>query len=343
MLRSKEIGSEFWFDTEIVGSLNLRTNTLVLSGRTAIDLIIYDIKKKRNVRNVYLPAYCCDSMIDPFLRNAIEVILYDIRFDGELYYLVDETKDVDVFYVNNYFGYENTISNNVIEHFRQKGTIIIYDKTHSLFMSNDSADTLADFSFASIRKWMGVIDGAVVNKKEGGFDMVLRDYPHLQCKIEAMEEKAKFLNGDNSIDKQQFLNKYGEFGHHLSEDYQRYRMDDTSVAIWQQSDKISLRNVRRENAAILHSSRRMQFIGQLTVNSCPIFVPVFFNTTDERNAVRKRLIENQIFCPIHWPKNQLVSPGMEVNKLFDTELSLICDQRYTVADMDRIIEVINNK
>ena len=137
------------------------------------------------------------------------------------------------------------------------------------------------------------------------------------------------------------MSKYGEFGHHLSEYYQGYRMDSLSVCIWQQYDKVAIRETRRENAAVLHLESKLHFIDILSANSCPIFVPVFFETTEKRNAVRKSLIEEQIYCPIHWPKNKLVTPEMKVNDIFDKELSLICDQRYTECDMERILEVIN--
>lgn len=340
MQRNNEIGSEFWFDFEPKDIASNSQETLVLSGRTAIDVIIKDILKTRNIRNVYLPAYCCDSMIDPFIRNGIDVKLYDIDFDGGLQYLIDADAETDIFYVNNYFGYENTISNKIIEHFKNKGAIIIYDKTHSLFMTNDATDALADYTFASIRKWIGVVCGAVVCKKEGAFNVDLKDYPYLQCKIDAMEEKALFIKGEN-VDKQLFLSKYGEFGHHLSEEYQGYRMDNLSLGIWQQYDKVAIREKRRENAAVLHLDRKLHFIDKLSANSCPVFVPVFFETTERRNAVRKSLIEEQIYCPIHWPKNKLVTPEMKVNAIFDKELSLICDQRYTECDMERILKVIN--
>ena len=338
----KEIGSEFWLDAKIREAKNVYEETLVLSGRTAIDLIIQDIQRVRRVSTAYLPAYCCDSMIAPFVRNGIKVVLYDMYFDGNLQYIIEENKSVDIFYVTNYFGYENTVGNDLIERFKAKGSIVIYDKTHSLFMDFDPTDALADYTFASIRKWMGVVCGAVVYKSFGVFNATLVDYPFLQSKIEAMQEKRRYIEGDSNIEKQSFLNKYGEFGHHLAEDFQGYKMDPLSVSIWKQSDKRSIREVRRENAIVLHKALSLQFIGRLTNHSCPVFVPVFFQKSKERNTVRKLLIEEQIYCPIHWPKNQNLTPDMEVNRMFETELSLICDQRYSVVDMERIAKVINN-
>lgn len=338
MQRNKEIGSEFWLEREIT---SVPQETLVLSGRTAIDIIIKDILRSHNVRNVYMPAYCCDSMLDPFLRNGIKVNLYDLDFDGKLHYLIDEEVQTDIFYITNYFGYENTIGNEIIEHFKHRGVIVIYDKTHSLFMSNDVTDAIADYTFASIRKWMGVVCGAIVNKRNGIFNLALKEYPYLHYKIDAMQKKARYINGDTTIKKQSFLDKYSEFGHYLSKDYQCYGIDNLSARIWQQSDKVAIYEQRRENATVLHMEDKLQFIGSLSANSCPVFVPILFESTEKRNAVRKSLIEDKIYCPIHWPKNALVTPKMKVNKIFDTELSLICDQRYTESDMERIIKVIN--
>ena len=66
----------------------------------------------------------------------------------------------------------------------------------------------------------------------------------------------------------------------------------------------------------------------------PIFLPIFMETK-ERDGLRKHLIEMGIYCPVHWPKPE----GCESN-IYDLELSLICDQRYGIEDMKRIVSVI---
>lgn len=332
-----EIGSEFWIEREPEQLLTERDGVFALSGRTAIDLIAQDIQKSRKLKSVYMPAWCCDSMLAPFQSRGVEVMLYDISFDGGLHYHIDERKSPDVFYVNSYFGYENTVGKEIIQHFRQKGSIILYDRTHSMLMGGD--DVQADYSFASIRKWMGVIGGAVVN---GVKDYQLKPFPHLDCKEQAMRMKRAFIDGDSSIDKQAFLNLYGEFGHHLAEDYQNYEMDDLSYALYKTEDVAIMRQKRRENALYLHGHLKgVRFLGELTDNAVPLFVPVFFDTTEQRNAVRKKLIEAQIYCPIHWPKPAYIPADFEANRIYATELSLICDQRYTTEDMARIVAIIN--
>lgn len=326
----REMGSEFWLERE-PAAISQREGCYVLSGRTAIDLVIQDIAKTRAVRSVYMPAWGCDSMLAPFLAHGTQVRFYDIGH-------TDFTDYTDVFYVTNYFGYENTLPIETVKEFKAKGAIILYDRTHSFLMENDPYLELADYSFASIRKWMGVIGGAVVY---GVKDYQLIPCPYLECKERAMLMKKAFIDGDTSIDKQTFLSLYGEFGHHLAEDYQNYEMDDLSYALYKAEDFAVMRHKRRENAKYLHEHLKgVSFIGKITDNAVPLFVPVFFDTTKQRNSVRKKLIEAQIYCPIHWPKPAQIPANFEANRIYDTELSLICDQRYDLADMERMVTQI---
>lgn len=349
---SKEIGSEFWLEREPAALSHNRDGCYVLSGRTAIDLIIQDIAMTRAVRSVYMPAWGCDSMIAPFQERGIDVRFYDVELNADNNKSVksgksvvnnitntDCTDDTDIFYVTNYFGYENTLPIETVKKFKERGSIILYDRTHSFLIEDDPYLELADYSFASIRKWMGVIGGAVVY---GVNDCQLKPCPYLECKEKAMRMKKAFIEGDTSIDKQTFLNLYGEFGHHLAEDYQNYEMDDLSYALYQTEDFTALRHKRRENAKYLHEHLKgVRFLGKLTDNTVPLFVPIFFDTIEQRNTVRKKLIEAQIYCPIHWPKPAQIPADFTVNKIYDTELSLICDQRYTTEDMARIVAIIN--
>ena len=333
----REIGSEFWLEREPKMLSQDRDGCYVLAGRTAIDLILQDIVKTRPVRNAYLPAWCCDSMFAPFLAHRIYVDFYDVRFHRQLGCHTDYTDCTDIFYVTNYFGYENTLNIDIVRQFKAKGFIILYDRTHSFLMDNDPYVALADYSFASIRKWMGVIGGAVV---EGVKSKALNPYPYLAPKEKAMRIKQAYMSGDESVDKQEFLRLYGEFGHHLAEDYCDYAMDDLSYALYKAVDLSVVKAKRRENAKYLHEHLKLQFLAPLTDDACPLFVPVLFDTKEERDRVRKKLIEAEIYCPVHWPKPALIPADFEVNKIYDIELSLICDQSYGLDDMARMVEVI---
>lgn len=335
-----EIGSEFWLEEPVSQLVADRDGVYTISGRTAIDLVIQDIAKTRAVHSVYMPAWGCDSMLAPFSHRNIHVDFYDVLFDGQLKCHTEITESAEILYMTNYFGYENTLDIDVVRQFKDKGAIILYDRTHSFLMENDPYLELADYSFASIRKWMGVIGGAVV---KGVKDVVLKPCPYLEPKETAMRMKQAYMAGDDSVDKQFFLKLYGEFGHHLAEDYRDYAMDDLSYAIFKTTDIEAMKALRRANAQYLHEHLKgVRFVGELTDKAVPLFMPIFFDSSEQRNAVRKKMIETQIYCPIHWPKPAMIPADFEANKIYDTELSLICDQRYNLDDMDRLVTLINN-
>ena len=54
------------------------------------------------------------------------------------------------------------------------------------------------------------------------------------------------------------------------------------------------------------------------------------------------MFNNNIFTPVHWPYVSKELNGYIKNTIYETELSLICDQRYTIDDMNIQIEVLRN-
>lgn len=332
----REIGSEFWISDHDIAPVSERDGLFVLSGRTAIDLILQDILRHKNVRNVYMPAYCCDSMIAPFLQRNIRVDFYDMFFDGQLNYEIDADKNADIMYVSNFFGYDNTLSDELIHHFKEKGSVILYDRTHSFLMDNSGLPD-ADYSFVSLRKWMGVVTGA---KVEGLDTAKLSECPYHEAKARAMNAKYQYLNGDLTVEKTAFLEAFASFGKQLELDYRNYGMDDLSYALYKAENLVRMCERRRVNAAFLHENLQLDFLGELSDNACPLFVPVIMKSHAAREKLRQALIGAQIYCPAHWPKNSLITSEMKVNQLFDCELSLIADQRYGLEEMSFIIKKI---
>ena len=85
----------------------------------------------------------------------------------------------------------------------------------------------------------------------------------------------------------------------------------------------------------------MQIMFSLTDNSVPLFVPVLFDFKEQRDFVRKKLIKRHIYCPIHWPQPNNIPASFKVNDIVNCELSLICDQRYCLEEMKRLIKIIH--
>ena len=78
----KEIGSEFWLENIQNNDNNLdylnigKDYKLLMSGRTAIDYIINDITDNKKI--VYMPNYCCESMVQPFIDNGYSIRYYNV-------------------------------------------------------------------------------------------------------------------------------------------------------------------------------------------------------------------------------------------------------------------------
>lgn len=116
------------------------------------------------------------------------------------------------------------------------------------------------------------------------------------------------------------------------------------MAAFLQLDTTHIARNRQRNARILIDG--LQDIPEIELmfqtmqdDEVPLFVPVLLR--ENRAKLRKYLIDNAIYCPIHWPKSEFhkgISQRAEM--LYSQELSLVCDQRYGSDDMNRIVECI---
>ena len=346
----KEIGSEFWLEkyeyeelnSEIPPWLDLGVdNQLLLSGRTAIDFALKDIQKNKDVKTVYFPSYCCQSMLQPFIDNGIRVIFYDVYFEEQLKFNVDITQECDIFFAMNYFGFTKGRMDKYIEAFKLRNVIVIEDITHSL-LSNISFNIHSDYIVASLRKWFPIISGGIAVKINGCFDIKPKEETleeMIKIKKSAMLDKAKYINGDSTIKKEKFLNKYRIASEMLNKDYSLYIIDNESYRILQSINLDSIIKRRRENAKILYehlsANKKYKLIfSELSSEDCPLFVPMITFSNTARNSLRRHLINNSVFCPVHWPKPSILNSQ---NLIFDKELSLVIDQRYDVTDMLNLI------
>lgn len=345
-----EIGSEFSYikspykketDFDYLRGSDTR---FFMCGRGCIDYIIKDILKEQSISKAYLPDYCCQSMIEPFEVNGIECLFYDVKqVDGCLKSTFNKNEKVDVFLrMGNYFGFNNIhYDEEQINELRKNNCIIIEDCTHSIF--SQAQHKSSDYYFASIRKWLPVVCGAICSKKNGEFSIENAleniDTSILKLKCEAMHEKNKYLENESSVCKEQFLSKYQKFNSYISNYYELRTADDGSLKIIYMSDYDTMKKIRIENAKFLIDEiskidENMLVFKRLNSNDVPLFVPIMVS---DRDGLQDALKQNNIYCPSHWPKPKSL---LSKNRLFDNEISLICDQRYSIEDMKEIIKCI---
>lgn len=356
-----ELGSEFEIACFSQGDWQLPTsdvascfcstkeNLFLLSGRTAIDYVLRDIHELRDIKNVYMPAYCCSSMIVPFIKNNIAVDFYDITLNnGTLEFCIDEKKEFDVLYLNNYFGYRIELNLDWIKKKKEKGVIVLYDRSHSLFLRDDPWIDFADYTFCSLRKWFAIATGAILSKSNGSFNKsTLRNCDFALAKIKAQKLKWRYLHDDKSVGKDQFISLFAEFNRKLETDYEEYSIDETSLQLLKAIDFDRVKVRRSRNVNMLYSEladlNSIKFVFERPDSYVvPLFVPILVKSKKCRDYLQSELISNQVYCPIHWTKSPLVPSNMHVDKIYDQEISLLCDQRYDPGQLVKMVEIIKN-
>lgn len=324
----REIGSEFWDVPVIEQQNNLfpESTQWFLSGRSALQAIIKDLG---DARSVALPSWCCDSMIQPFSDAGFEVSFYPVYFDRQLVQEMDLRSDV--LFLMDYFGYQSPASD-----LRGYKGIVIRDITHSLFSAN-YAD--ADYYFGSLRKWCGVWTGGYAWTDDGHRLAAgkLDKGEYVTLRTRAMEEKKDYIEGKRG-DKEYL--KVFEAAENCLDTAGIAPAVSRDVSLARHLDVEKIRQSRRTNADVLRNAFADWLIfPEVSLTDTPMFVPVLV-PDGKRDMLRRYLIKNEIYCPVHWPISEYHKPDERSESIYKNELSLVCDQRYTIDDMNRMVQTI---
>ena len=221
--------------------------------------------------------------------------------------------------------------------------IVLHDRTHDLF---NKANTFSDYTFCSLRKWMGIPTGAIVSKKDGSFFQAsLKECDFSRGKFKGMRMKYDYLRGNTTIDKEDFLRLFTAFNKRLSRDYQDYSIDKMSLRLLHEQDFELVRTRRQQNAKLLHDElsglNNVSMMFQHEGDRVPLFVPILVKK-EIRNSLRDYLVGNKVYCPVHWPKSHSLPDTTRADAFYNSELSLVCDQRYGERQMRKIVDLIKN-
>lgn len=348
-----EIGSYFWLD----GKKTVKDNSekelnwfpsvsdfsFTFSGRNAIDIALRDILKNQNIKIAYVPSYSCISMLQAFIDREVPYNFYDVKYvDGKFSYNIPVVEKGAVVLIMSYFGLDTDNAHSLIKELHKQGAVIIEDITHSL-LSETNACSDSDYLVASLRKWFAMPAGGWIGKKKAA----LHDKPDMDSnhaveeKISGMREKYDYLTG-KIFSKENFLLTQAKFDNDLIHVDRMLKIDDLSLDILKNTDIKKVINQRRLNAQALLNGLadldgKICDIPKTNLTSdVPLFVPIFLDT-EKRDSLRTYLINKGIYCPVHWP--EIAGTPSEIK---ERELSLICDQRYSEADMHEIVNCIHS-
>lgn len=304
------------------------------SGRAALYQILKFLKQEKGINHILLPDYLCSSVLVPVKAMGLDYMFYPINEQLELEQsgFAKLYKNNSVVLVINYFGLKDLTSQVRVIRSLDEQAIIIEDDVQAYYEFKKPLGDV-DFKFTSLRKTFAVPDGGLVKTK------------HQLPKVETRnifgqyKAAAAFLKSmrDGNFNDQIYLEMF-EKGESLIDSELECGMSNIAVKLFDALEEERVKIRRLNNAQYL--IERLDKIGikpllPLIDGRVPLFVPISLNN---RNEVRKRMFQNEIFCPVHWPLE-----GMDVRQgkvMVETELSLIIDQRYGQKEMDEILKYI---
>jgi hypothetical protein len=349
-----EIGSEFWVaNNNLVENSNeipswlTRFGNVVLttSGRGALSLLLDHVKPR--VKSVLLPSYICDSVILPFEQAGYELTYYDVdKYLKPINIDMIKNSNVGIFLHMGYFGFStNEILSDLILSLKSESVITIEDVTHTLF-SQQNKPIESDYIIGSIRKWFGIPSGGfLATDRIMNFELIDANDDFINIRRSSLYQKFEYMNSGNKSIKSTYLSGFNKAEHILDGDIKPYKIDYESEVIIKNLDNKELQSARQRNYDFL--LKHLKDVDGIEVifndvenDVTPMFFPIYVKSN--RDELRRRLIEKEIYCPVHWPTPKQVNGHLNITtkSIYDSILSIPCDQRYQIEDMRRIINEI---
>lgn len=304
------------------------------SGRAALYQILKYLKEQQGITSVLLPNYLCDTILVPIRKLKLKFQFFLLNDKLELEEDVFRkvySKNAAILLIN-YFGLQDLSQQIAFIRYIDINAIIIEDDVQAYYEFKKPLGDVA-FKYTSLRKTFAISDGGLV-KTEHTLPVIDKPNTFGQYKTAAALMKAM---RDGKFDDSVYLD-ISKIGGSKIDDELDCSMSLVSEHLYAYLDEENVKSRRQKNAKYLAeklSEKDIPPLLPINENKVPLFVPIWLENRDE---VRKQMLQHEIFCPVHWP---LV--GMKVQKgaeMAAHELSLIVDQRYGCIDMDKIIKFL---
>lgn len=283
--------------------------------------------------SVWLPSFFCGSLREPFVQAGVPIRYYGI--DGDLHLSatgwISEIRAGDMVLVIHYFGFPNTSF--PAESVSTKGALIVEDASQALFLRRQFRESAC--ILYSPRKFLGVPDsGIMVSETEIGAELAPMQEPPPAWWNSAlamtMQRRDFDLSGRPTDWYRLFQLVESTFP------LGPYRASDLSLSLISAADYDSIRTIRRANyERLLETAGEYALFPDLEPDVAPLGFPVRVNP-EIRDRVLKQLHAARIYAPVHWPIEGIVPHSFRSSHdLALSSLTLLCDQRCTLRDMDR--------
>lgn len=304
------------------------------SGRAALYQILKYLKSERGVSRILLPDYLCSSVLVPVKTLELECDFYPIDEVLELEEEVLTTlyKANTAVLVINYYGLKDLTKQVSFIRSLDKDAIIIEDDVQAYYEFKKPLGDV-DFKFTTLRKTFAVPDGGLVKTKH---QLQVIETPNTFGQYKAAAALLKSMREGNFNDKI-YLEMF-EKGESIIDSELECGMSLIAERLYGSLDEERVKVRRLNNARYMMEKLELMQIKPilpLLENHVPLFIPICLKN---RNELRRRMFQHEVFCPVHWPLEEM---NLERGKLMaETELSLIIDQRYSVNDMELILSLL---
>lgn len=343
------IGGEFWIDDKLfnkqLDNFNNINAVFLSGGQSALRFIIQDIEIKQD-EYVLMPSYLCPSILHNFNKLNVKFEFYkinkDLSIDLEDVKIKIEKYKVKAVVFIDYFGfYHKKETINYLKQLKKQNIILIEDAVQMLWFHRNRF--IGDYVFNSYRKFLP-IDGAIVLCKNVKNYNFIEDKYYESVNL-ARIKKTEFKNFHIGTE-EEFLTLYAK----AEEEYYKREsiigIDERSKQLLSKVDYGYIFRKRKENYCYLYDNLisndkvkimyKKEWIYDNSVLGFPILI-------DNRDEVRKKLREFNIYCPVHWDiLNEDWSKKYNESRYVSSKiLTLPIDQRYDLDDMNRLMCIIN--
>lgn len=306
-------------------------------------------KYRESEKKILLPAYTCQTVIDPFLQEGWEIEYYNInrklRIDtGDLKSKYAAYKPT-ICLTHPYYGADlNHEELDALSDLKKDGCILVEDLTQCVFSTQRS--DIFDYFIGSYRKWFPIPDGAFVIGKDLYVEGLAENIDFVQPMADAMYLRGAFHHtGDNNL-KEISRRAGNEAISHISGTIEPHLMSELSQYLLSRIDIESTKKKRFSNYRYLFDHIQKSRICEPVdrdideLTCAPLFFPIYVK---DRSIFQKKLAQQEIYAPVLWPvhtESVVINDG--IKRIYDEILMLPIDQRYGENDMKRVVEVIDS-
>ena len=286
-------------------------------------------------KKAMLPKYTCDTVIAPFQELGYDYQFYPVCKD----LTIDIPKAKEIFSVHHpnlivvhpYFGMDLTKQEqDMLEEIHEDGCEIILDLTQCLFSTMRLP--FIKYYVGSIRKWFAIPDGAFLETNEEMQMPTIGNNEIVSLQTKAMQLRGEyFQTGDTNV-KDESIRLSHEVERLMTRPITPHIMASISKELLAFENVDIQQKIRIENYKRLYEGLKnvkdIELIADISrLTTAPLFFPFRVKNIQE---MQRKLAQKSIYARLIWEEE-------------DRILTITVDQRYDLADMDRVIAAIKEK